>query len=129
MGLGASAHSFAYSAQGPTGYRWWNPRNWKKYMASAQSGTDFAFGEEIVDGPGLFQERLMLGLRCTKGFDLKEVADFSGIDLKKYLVVAQPVLDNLASDNLLHLQGATIKPTAKGLMLADSIALRLGSVL
>lgn len=72
LGIGPSAHSF----DGKT--RSWNPRNNAWYLRSMQEGGECR-ETEMLTPRDIFNERLMTGLRTSRGFDLAEAEKLTGM--------------------------------------------------
>jgi oxygen-independent coproporphyrinogen-3 oxidase len=72
LGIGPSAHSFNGST------RSWNPRNNAWYLRSMQEGGDCR-ETEVLTPRDMFNERLMTGLRTSRGFHLAEAEKLTGM--------------------------------------------------
>lgn len=106
LGLGPAAHSFDGRR------RWGNPHSVRQWISALNSGADpRAFVEEI-DERAARLETVMLGLRLPEG-------------LPEDIFTSAPRLaDYLRSGHLIHSEGR-IRPTAKGLLVADRLAVDL----
>ena len=71
LGFGPSAHSYF------GGKRFWNVANVKEYMTKINNNSD-VFEFEILSDTDKFNEKIMLGLRTTKGLDLKIIESIFG---------------------------------------------------
>ncbi|MBU0516315.1 MAG: radical SAM family heme chaperone HemW [Proteobacteria bacterium] len=116
LGLGPAAHSYV------AGRRWWNFSSLKKYLAALRAG-DRPVGEAETLTPAQARlETLMLGLRTSDGIDLLAWRRDFGRDL---LADAHPAVARLMEDGLLRLEGGRLKPTPRGMLLADQLPDRL----
>jgi oxygen-independent coproporphyrinogen-3 oxidase len=119
LGLGPSAHSYRDSR------RSWNTPRLKDYLEALARGEDPAAGSEVL-GPGERKlERLALALRTTEGLDLGGFQAEFGLDLEAR---GFAVLGELRREGLLIQEGPLLRPTLRGLALADEIALRLAGI-
>ncbi len=135
LGLGPSAHSFDGRR------RWWNVASVEEYIrvllqgrASGQAGMgavkelDSGFRrndglgalpvectEELTDDQ-LRSEKVMLGLRMRKGIALELVRKNPG---------AAQVLEKLEAEGLVTISGGRVRPTTRGMLMADSLAVLL----
>jgi oxygen-independent coproporphyrinogen-3 oxidase len=113
LGLGPSAHSF-YGTR-----RWWNERKLGPYEIRINSGEKPVADGEDLTRQDLALEALMLGLRTTDGIDLKYFRERYGVDLRKS---NEPLIERLAGDGLLKIEGSALRPTLAGLAVTDSLA-------
>jgi len=113
LGLGPSAHSFSGTR------RWWNERKLKPYEAKIDAGDRPIAGTEDLSRQDLALEALMLGLRTFDGVDLDAFHERYGVDLRKH---NEPLIERLAGDGLLKLEGNALVPTLAGLAVTDSLA-------
>jgi len=113
LGLGPSAHSFSGNR------RWWNERDLKPYEARIDAGEKPIVGTEELTRQDLALEALMLGLRTLDGIDLDAFRERYGVDLRKS---NEPLIERLARDGLLKLEGSALVPTLAGLAVTDSLA-------
>jgi oxygen-independent coproporphyrinogen-3 oxidase len=103
LGLGPSAHSFDGSK------RWANVpsvRRWAVALAGGQRALEFS---EDITSAQAHLEQVMLGLRLAEGFEIS-------------LVRPSEALDNFLNEGYLTIEGSRLKPTPKGLLVADSLA-------
>ena len=112
LGLGPSAHSF------DGGRRWWNHRKVGPWQAAIDAGALPVEGEETLGTRELALEHLMLGLRTREGADLARLRGL-GVDL---VAGNGPLLDRLASEDLLRIEGEHLVPTLAGWAVADGLA-------
>jgi putative oxygen-independent coproporphyrinogen III oxidase len=113
LGVGPSAHSFSGSR------RWWNERKLGPYERRIETGEKPIEGSEELSRPDLALEALMLGLRTTDGIDLPSFRERYGVDLLKD---NEPLVERLAREGLLKLEGDVLVPTLAGLAVTDSLA-------
>jgi oxygen-independent coproporphyrinogen-3 oxidase len=113
LGVGPSAHSFAGKR------RWWNERKLKPYETRIAAGERPIAGSEELTWSDLALEALMLGLRTTDGIDRISFCERYGVDLLKS---NEPLVERLARDGLLKLEGEIFTPTLAGLAVTDSLA-------
>jgi putative oxygen-independent coproporphyrinogen III oxidase len=113
LGVGPSAHSFAGTR------RWWNERKLKPYEMRIAAGDKPIEGSEDLTRSDLALEALMLGLRTTDGIDRISFRERYGVDLPKS---NEPLVERLAKDGLLKLEGDFLVPTLAGLAVTDSLA-------
>jgi oxygen-independent coproporphyrinogen-3 oxidase len=114
LGVGAAAHSF----QGNN--RWWNMPSVKKYIQEVTAGNMPVEDSEELTLQQLQLETLFLGLRTKRGIDLKRYKTEYCLDLLKD---KKPIIDALIKDKLVEFKNGFLRPTLKGLALADSLAL------
>jgi putative oxygen-independent coproporphyrinogen III oxidase len=113
LGVGPSAHSFSGTQ------RWWNERNLKPYEARIATAEKPIAGSEELTRSELALEALMLGLRTVDGIDRIYFRERYGVDLLKS---NEPLVERLATEGLLKLEGDTLVPTLTGLAVTDSLA-------
>jgi putative oxygen-independent coproporphyrinogen III oxidase len=113
LGVGPSAHSFSGTR------RWWNERKLKPYEARIDAGEKPIAGTEELSRQDLALEALMLGLRTAEGIDLDAFRKRYGVELRKY---NEPLVERLAGEGLLKLEGNSLIPTLAGLAVTDSLA-------
>jgi oxygen-independent coproporphyrinogen-3 oxidase len=113
LGLGPSAHSFA------AGRRWWNERRLEDWQARVLRGERPEAGGEDLTPADLALETVMLGLRTREGVDLDDFSIRHRIDLARR---NRPLLARLAAEGLIVLDDHSIRPTRRGLAVADSLA-------
>jgi len=114
LGLGPSAHSFF------GGQRWWNHRSLTDYIQCLKSGQTPLQGMETLTVEQLQLEALYLGLRTQKGICLE---DFSKKYLWDLLGEKGEAVNRLQDGGYLTHQGGFLRPTRKGLAVADRLAL------
>ncbi len=77
LGIGPSAHSFDGKI------RRWNVRDLVGYSNKVTSGKGF-WEDEILSPIDIYNERIMLGLRTSKGFDYEFINQLTNSDLKVF---------------------------------------------
>lgn len=110
LGLGPSAHSFDGSR------RWWNIRSVRRYCESLDSNLVPVEGEEVLSTSELTREAVFLGLRTSEGIALELVPETSE---------TLTFLEKGRRTGFLEIRDGKIIPTAKGLLVADYLALSL----
>ncbi|MEA2603907.1 MAG: hypothetical protein QOF89_4899 [Acidobacteriota bacterium] len=113
LGVGPSAHSFSGSR------RWWNEKKLGPYEMRIEAGEKPIEGSEELTRGDLALEALMLGLRTADGIDLVSFRERYGVDLLKG---NEPLVERLAGEGLLKLEGDVLVPTLAGLAVTDSLA-------
>jgi len=112
LGIGAGAHSFL------NGRRISNICDVRQYIHDVELGTSPIAEETLLTRREEIEETLFLGLRKTDGFDIELIP----ADITEHLKEA---LDDLAHQGLLDLSGGHIKLTRKGLIICNSVIVRL----
>jgi oxygen-independent coproporphyrinogen-3 oxidase len=116
LGLGPSAHSF-------DGWRRrWNLRDLAPWSERVASGADPVAGEEAIGPRERALETLMLGLRTSEGVDLAAVGRGLGRDL---LALNAVRVERLVAAGRVALDGTRLRPTLRGLAVADALASEL----
>lgn len=115
LGIGPSAHSHAGR------YRWWNERKIKPWSARLDEGLSPMAGSETLATWQLVLERLMLGFRTREGVDLAAMPEGWG---SRLTAENADLIDELSGAGLLDVEPGRLKPTKRGLALADSLPLR-----
>lgn len=108
LGLGPSAHSFL------NGRRWWNVRSIGSYIKSFGGNSSPVQGFEDLSPAQLRLEALALGLRTAAGIDRRLVSP-----------EAEAKLDSIVRAGLATATDGRIRPTVRGLLLADALAREL----
>jgi oxygen-independent coproporphyrinogen-3 oxidase len=106
LGLGPSAHSFDGRS------RWWNEASLDAYCRAVSEGRSPVRDREFLSEEQLRMERLLLGFRMRDGFPVQLLADCEN---------AGSLLADLEGSGLVAVQGDTIVPTDRGLLVADSL--------
>jgi oxygen-independent coproporphyrinogen-3 oxidase len=115
-GLGPSAHSFDGIDQ-----RWWNTPDLIHYMELLENGKSSREGFETLSREQQAEEVIMLGMRCSDGFDREKLRRL-GFFLSDE---GETLLNRLSSEGQLTRDETWIRPSASGMLLADGIALGL----
>ena len=107
LGLGPAAHSFDGEK------RWWNIDSVPDYCSLISSGSLPVAGSEILTPDQLRLERLMLGLRTSRGVAREDVG------------AGGSTLAQLEREGLITLHSGRIAPTPRGMLFADRLPLLL----
>lgn len=113
LGLGPSAHSFL------EGRRWWNGEDLDAWEKSLREGRRPVGGEEVLTTGQRCLESLFLGLRTSEGISLDGFREEHGIDL---LALQGGLVERSAAEGLLVVDGGALKPTVRGMAVADGLA-------
>ena len=114
LGLGPSAHSFRGRK------RWWNRRDASAYIKDLESGNPPVDASELLTDEQLQLEAMFLGLRTSKGINLKDYQRRYGQDL---LSEKMAIISTLVQKGLIEIKNGCVQPTRAGLAVADSLAL------
>lgn len=114
LGLGMGAHSLEF--RGGRALRRANTRRIREYLADPVGAP---FEEEDIAPRTHLAERLMTGLRTAAGVDLAVLERCVGLDVE---AVLGPVLRRLEDEGLLVRVGALLRPTPRGMRLANVVA-------
>lgn len=115
LGLGPSAHSFA------DGERWWNHRGLAAYGEALAQGRRPVEDRERLQAEDAALERLMLGLRTRRGIDTRTVFGGLSVDFRQ---ANGELIRSLIADGLLLDDPPWLRPTVRGLAVADGLAAR-----
>ena len=115
LGLGPSAHSFDGAR------RWWNHRALDDYARRIARGERAIEAGESLDGEALALEALMFGLRTAEGIDLSGYRLRYGVDLSG---LNRRLIATLVEDGLVRCDSSALRPTRRGLAVADGLAAR-----
>jgi len=96
LGLGPSAHSFDGKI------RRWNIRSISGYSTKIEKGEGF-WEDEILSPIDIYNERIMLGLRTAKGFDITFIDELSNTELKSF--AEEEIQNQIKLNNLEMLDG------------------------
>ncbi len=114
LGLGPAAHSFRENR------RWWNHSSIERYVQDVEEGRPPVELSETLNPEQLCLEALFLGLRTKKGIHLD---NFS----RKYTFYdwaeRKDILTKLEEDGFVEIVDGCLRPSRKGLAVADSLAL------
>lgn len=108
LGLGPAAHSF----RAPV--RWWNPSCLDTYCRRAASGRLPSEGAESLSAEQALLETLCLGFRTSEGIPGRTLAACPK---------GEQVARDLEQQGLLIRQGDRVRPTRRGMLLADRLPL------
>ena len=114
LGLGPSAHSFL------DGVRWWNGESLEDYVLALGKGKKPVAAAERLSEEDLRLEALFLEFRTRDGIHLAEFKTFYGVDL---LSEKGDIISKLVHEGILRRDGDFLRPTRKGLAVADRLAL------
>ncbi len=113
LGLGPSAHSFSGS------FRWWNRSRLSEYLESIGHQERPIAETERLDTGQLCLETVALGFRTPEGIDLGAMP----ADLGSAILEAnQAQLDQWSQAGLVEVDSQRIRPTLKGMALADTLS-------
>lgn len=116
LGLGPSAHSFAGDR------RWWNHRSLDRYCSDLAGNRRPVEDSETLSPDDLRLETLFLGLRTREGVPLDVLV------ARKDDPVGEPgerILERFLAGGLLEISNGRVRPTRRGLALADRLAVLL----
>lgn len=114
LGLGPAAHSFDGDRR-----RWWNRRKVRLWQREIERGRRPQEAQEVLTREERALEAVMLGLRLADGLDLAEVEQIFGVDL---VDSNREALAWLAECGLVAVSGSRVRPTARGMAVADGLA-------
>ncbi len=115
LGFGPSAHSFDGSRR-----RWWNTRDLAEYEVLLEASQPPAGGDEELDDRQILLERAMLGLRTSDGFDLQAI-----LPRGFHPSLVRKLLGTWEAEGLARIDGLRIRPTNRGMFVADGLAANL----
>ena len=120
LGLGPAAHSFLETANGPL--RRWNHPDLEAWLAALDADEAPPAEKELLTPDQRLLERVMLGLRTLDGVDLdecrRELGDRAADGVQER--AAGPI-----QAGLLVLESGRLRPTLRGMALADRLAIEL----
>jgi len=112
IGAGAGAHSFFRNR------RYANTPDVLKYMEGMKNKSPVLEEDSYIAADEALAERMILGLRLSKGVNLKEVSSQFGVDVKlKY----RKSLEDLLNKELIEMENGFVKLTRKGMDLANIV--------
>jgi len=114
LGLGPSANSFLQNR------RWWNKADLKAYLQDIFNGIMPIGGSENLDDEKLQLETFFLRFRTREGVNLKKYQAIFGIDLFQE---KKTIINALIKNKFLVLENGALRPTLRGMAVADSLAL------
>lgn len=106
MGLGPSAHGYDGA-----GRRSWNVADLETYLSLVSKGESPEAGHERLTPAQLLLERLMLGLRTS-----------DGVGLDALTPDAERLVSRWEAEGLCCREGGRLKPTPRGMLMADGMA-------
>jgi oxygen-independent coproporphyrinogen III oxidase len=118
LGIGPAAHSFKDNR------RWWNHRSLKRYIDDLRSGMRPVADSETLTPNQRSLEACMLGLRTKAGIPLPY---FTEHDQENQSRNHGKLLEKLVRDGLILIGDGFLKPTRRGLAVADRLALTIAS--
>jgi oxygen-independent coproporphyrinogen-3 oxidase len=113
LGLGPSAHSFDGRS------RWWNTGGWRSWAEAIERGRTPIDACERLGPAELALEALLLGLRTADGIALDEYRERYGVALVEHNARR---LEQAVEAGLLVVGGGRLRPTTRGLAVADGLA-------
>lgn len=116
LGLGPSAHSFAGNR------RWWNHPSIGRYCSDLADNRRPVEDMETLDEDDLRFESIFLGLRTGEGIPLDLLNVREGDPAGE---LGSPVLERCLAGRLLEISNGRVRPTRRGLALADRLAVLL----
>jgi len=123
LGFGPSAHSFWSGNPLLEPTRWWNIASIGRYCEMLTRDQRPIGGKESLERADLLTEEIFLGLR-SGGINVHKFQEEYGINLfERY----PQKLSRFLQENLLTLEREVIRPTAKGFLFCDGIALELST--
>ena len=116
LGFGAGAHAHL------DGERWWTTRLPRDFIDLVGADRTTLDGSERLEGDARAGEALMLGLRLRSGLDLDRFAERFGAESVSQ---RQPTFLELQEQGLLEREGARLRLTERGTLLANDALCRL----
>jgi len=114
LGLGPAAHSFRENR------RWWNHASIERYIQDTEQGKPPVDLSETLSPEQLCLEALFLGLRTKKGIHMDAFSrKYAFYDLSE----KKDILTKLEEDGFVEIVDGYLRPSRKGLAVADSLAL------
>lgn len=113
LGLGPSAHSFNGHRR-----RWWNIRSVRRWQNALLDGRFPVDGSELLTDDDLLLEAVLLGLRTSDGVDLAALRRRFRCDL---VARNRGLLDRLHAGGLVVEDRGRVRPTARGMAVAEAI--------
>lgn len=114
LGLGPAAHSFRDKR------RWWNHASVESYIWHTQEGNPPVHVSETLNPEELCLEGFFLGLRTKRGIPME---DFSKKHPTHNWEEKRKILEKLQEEGLVEIKDGYLRPTRRGLAVADSLAL------
>jgi oxygen-independent coproporphyrinogen-3 oxidase len=118
LGLGAGAHSYkSGNSEFLLGRRWSNEKNPGRYMAQMAASSHAVVEREEIDLAKAAGEFMFLGLRMTEGISIETFRSRFGKSPDEFY----PRIQSWIEGDLLERHHGSLRLTAKGLLLANSI--------
>ncbi|MGH9390826.1 MAG: radical SAM family heme chaperone HemW, partial [Vicinamibacteria bacterium] len=120
IGLGAGAHSHR-ARRGPRrrfGLRWWNEKDFRRYIERVEKRGTARAGMERIDRTKAMCETMLLELRLAEGLDLGRYEALFGESFTARHALA---LEDLESEGFIERAPGKVRLTASGRNLADSL--------
>jgi oxygen-independent coproporphyrinogen III oxidase len=114
LGIGPAAHSFDGKR------RWWNRRSLALYLDDLEKGLPPVEEEEKLTADQLRLETLFLGFRTVAGVDIAAFNRAFKTDLMSEKAI---ILGHLEQEGLIVIQNGFLRPTLRGMAVADQLAL------
>ena len=112
LGIGPSAHSYDGKQ------RSWNVKSNVEYNRKIQNN-QLPIERELLSKTDRYNEYVMTGLRTIWGVSLERVLDEFGKSYRDYLLLQS---EKHRAEELLYIEGHTLKTTQKGKFLSDGIS-------
>ena len=112
LGLGVGAASYR------AGERRVNTRSLDVYVEAALAGHGIPAESERLEGPKRVGEAIMLALRTSQGVGLGDFKERYGVDVLRHYA---PVIERYAGVGLLERQGAWMRLTQRGRLVANDV--------
>ncbi len=116
LGIGPSAHSFDGER------RWWNERSVADWAARVERGSLPVAGKETLTRRQLALEALLLGLRTSRGVELRDFQARFGVDIA---ALNRSTIERLVASGLATVDTESLRLTRRGWAAADRIAVEL----
>jgi len=92
-------------------------------MSDIEAGGDGSKVVKEIEGTGIAEELLMLGMQLRQGVDAERFLEYTGRSLLE-AVNAESAM-TLARDGFIEVDARGIRPTARGMFVIDSLVPRL----
>ena len=91
----------------------------EEYLRLMKSGKSSVAGREEIACEQVALEAVMLGLRCSIGFDLEKIETETGVSINR------DHLNAMIENNRVILSGSEFVPTVEGMLYADGDSINL----
>ncbi|MDD5476410.1 MAG: radical SAM family heme chaperone HemW, partial [Syntrophales bacterium] len=118
LGLGPSAHSFRGNR------RWWNHRSLEAYCSDLSENRRPIEESETLTPEDMRLEKIFLGLRTKEGISMELMEASDGIAGTEG-ILSDSILKQCVDGKILEIREGRIRPTRRGLALADRLAVML----